>query len=195
MFIKKVILFISLVVAMAFTNRDSAIKSTSVILTTESSLMVRGTTNVNSFTCGYNVNKFKNPISVVYYLIGDKITFSKAALILDNNCFDCGGKGINSDFQKILKSDKHPQIFLFLKEISQIENSPDVQASIDIQMAGLTKNFKVPVNIIKNNNFLITGDLALKLSDFNLETPKKFFGLISVNDKIEIFFQLAVKEH
>lgn len=195
MFFKKVILFVAVLMAMAFTNRDSAIKNTSVVISTESSLMVRGTTNVSNFVCGFNINKFKNPIPVIYYLQGDKITFNKTALILDNNCFDCGGKGINSDFQKILKSDKYPQIFLFLKEINHIENSSDVYASIDIQMAGLTKNFKVPVKIKKNNSLLITGDLALKLSDFNLETPKKLFGLISVNDKIEIFFQLAIKEH
>lgn len=195
MIFKKVLLFVSVLMAMAFTNRDSAIKNTSVFITTESSLLVKGTTNVNTFTCRFNINKFKNPIPVIYYLEGDKISFNKTALILDNNCFDCGGKGINSDFQKILKSDEHPQIFLFLKEISQIENGKDVYTSIDIQMAGLTKNFKVPVKIKKNNNLVITGDLALKLSDFNLETPKKLFGLISVNDKIEIFFELAVKEN
>ena len=195
MIFKKVLLFVSVLMAMAFTNRDSAIKNTSVVLTNESSIMVRGTTNVNSFNCGYKINKFKNPIPVTYYLEGDKIRFNKTVLILDNIFFDCGGKGINSDFQKILKSDKYPQIFLFLKEISQIENSSDVHASIDIQMAGLTKNYKVPVEVKNNNNLLITGDMALKLSDFNLETPKKLFGLISVNDKIEIFFQLAVKEN
>jgi hypothetical protein len=195
MIIKKVILFISVVMALAFTNRDSAIRNTSVILTSESSLLVRGTTNVNTFTCGFNINKFKNPIPVVYYLEGDKVTFSKTALVLDNDCFDCGGKGINSDFQKILKSDNHPQIFLLLKEISQLENSSDIQALIDIEIAGITKNYKIPVKIKKNNSLLLTGNLSLNLSDFQIVPPKKFLGLISIKDKIEIFFQLAVKEH
>lgn len=195
MIIRKVIILVVVVLSMAFTNRDSAIKNTSVLVTADSTLIVRGTTNVNTFSCGFNINKFKNPIPVIYFIEDDKIIFNKTGLVLDTNCFDCGGKSINTDFQKILKSDKYPQIFLFLKEIKLIENNADIQASIDIQIAGLTKSYKVPLKIKNNNKLLITGDLSLNLSDFNIEAPKKFFGLISIHDKIEIIFQLAVKEN
>ena len=181
--------------ALAFTNRDSTIKSTSVFINTESSLLVRGTTNVSTFSCIFNINKFKNPISVVYQIENDKIKFNKTALILDTACFDCGGKAINSDFRKILKSDSHPQLFLLLKEISQLENNSDVQASIDIEIAGITKGYKIPVKVKNNKGILITGDLGISLADYKLEAPKKLFGLISVDDKIEIFFQLLVHEN
>ena len=195
MIFNRVILFVCVAITLAFTNRDSAIKSTSVFLTADSSLVVRGTTNINTFTCGYNINKFKNPIPVIYFLEDNKIRFSKTALVLDTDCFDCGGKGINSDFQKILKSDKYPQIFLMVKEINHLENTADVQASVDIQISGITKNYKVPIKIKNSNKLLITGDLSLNLRDFNIEAPKKFFGLITIDNKIEIVFQLAVKEH
>lgn len=194
MIIKRIIFLISIVTALAFTTRDSIIKSTSVIITTESSLVVRGTTNVNTFSCVFNINKFKNPIHVNYGVEGGKMVFKKTALVLDNNCFDCGGKGINSDFQKILKSDKYPQITLFLKEITPLENTLDVQASINIEIAGIVKAYKIPVKVKKNNDMLITGDLAISLDDYGLEAPKKMFGLISVDDTIQIFFQLAVRE-
>jgi len=181
--------------AFAFTNRDSAFNSTSVVLTSESSLLVRGTTNVNTFSCVFNINKFKNPIQVHYKIEDATMKFNKTALVLDNNCFDCGGKAINNDFQSILKSDKYPQITLFLKEISNFVSS-DVQATIDIQMAGVTNTFKIPVRLKKENKkMLVTGDLNLKLSDFNIHPPKKFLGLIAINDKIDIFFQLDVQEN
>lgn len=194
MIIKRIVFLISIVTALAFTTRDSTIKRISVIITTESSLVVRGTTNVNTFSCVFNINKFKNPIQVNYHVEGGKMIFNKTALVLDNNCFDCGGEGINSDFQKILKSDKYPQITLFLKETTLFENKLDVQASINIEIAGIVKGYKIPIKVKKNNDMLITGDLAISLYDYGLEAPKKMFGLISVDDTIEIFFQLAVRE-
>lgn len=190
---KRLMVLVSVITAFAFTSRDSAINSTSVILTPESSLMVRGTTNVNTFSCGYNINKFKNPIHISYKIEDSKMKFTKTALVLDNNCFDCGGKAINKDFQSILKSDKYPQIILLLKEINSFENE-EVKASLDIQIAGVTKMYKVPVKFKKSNNLLVTGDLNLNLTDFNIHPPKKFLGLIVVEDRIDIYFQLAVKE-
>lgn len=185
--------FVSVVVAFAFTSRDSAIKNTSVVLTPESSLIVRGTTNVNTFTCAFNINKFKNPVSVAYRIEDSKMKFSKTALVLDNNCFDCGGKAINNDFQSILKSDKYPQITLLLKEIVNY-NSADIQALIDIQIAGVNKSLQVPVKFKKSKGMTITGDLGLSLADFNIHPPKKFLGLVTVNDTIDIYFQLVLKE-
>ncbi|WP_445734179.1 YceI family protein [Mariniflexile sp.] len=194
MILKRFTFLIFIITAFAFTHRDSGFKSTSVVITTESSLLVRGTTNVNTFSCTYNINKFKNPIQVIYRMEGDKMSFNKTALILDSNGFDCGGKAINNDFKKILKSDIYPQITLFLKEIRLLENTGDVQASVNIEIAGIIKGYKIPVKIKKTSSMLITGDLALSLDDFKLEAPKKLFGLISVDDTIEIFFQLVAQE-
>ncbi|HMQ45445.1 MAG TPA: YceI family protein [Mariniflexile sp.] len=195
MIVKKLILFVIVVMALAFASRDSAIKNTSVIITPESSLFVKGTTNVNNFTCIFNVEKLKNPIPVTYHKVNDKLQFNKTALVLDSNCFDCGGKSINNDFKTILKADKYPQIILLLKEISNFENNADMFAAIDIQIAGVTKAYKIPVKIKNGYKLLITGDLAINLSDYSIVPPKKFLGLVTVNDTIEIFFQLAVREN
>ena len=181
---------------LAFTTSDARFKRTSVIVTSESSLLVRGKTNLNMFTCGFDVNKLKNPIQVAYHIEKDRMVFDKTALVLDNQCFDCGGKALNNDLQKILKSDKYPQITLFLNEISNLGDQSDgVLATIDIEIAGITKSYKVPVKFKKNKGMLITGDLALSMHDYNLEAPKKLFGLITVHDKIKIYFQLAVREN
>ncbi|WP_242203592.1 YceI family protein [Aestuariivivens insulae] len=194
--VNKVLFVISIAMLMAFTASDTTFKNTSVTVTPESSLLVRGTTNINTFTCGFNVLKLNNPIEVVYKKVGNRMVFEKTALILDNDCFDCGGKGINSDFQKILKSNKYPQISLFLNEISDLEDqSDDVLAALDIEIAGISKRHKVPVKFKKNKGMLVTGDLAISMSDYNLKPPKKLFGLISVHDTIEIYFQLAVREN
>lgn len=180
---------------MAITASKAIFNSTSVIVTPESSLLVRGTTNVNTFTCEFNVLKLNNPIQVFYKKVGNRLVFDRTALILDNHSFDCGGKAINNDFQKILKSKKYPQIILYLNEITVLENqTDDVLTSIDIEIAGITKKHSVPVKFKKAEDMLITGDLTLSMADYNLEAPKKLFGLITVHDTIKIYFQLAVRE-
>ena len=189
------ILLLSIVVAFAFTNSDSAIQNTSVLITPESSLIIKGTSNVNTFSCLYNIQKIKNPIPIIYHMEDGKMKFKKTVLVLNNTCFDCGGKGINTDFKKILKSETHPQIFLFLKEITPLENSTAVEANIIIEIAGVPNCYKIPVEITQDNDMLITGDLKVSLGDYQLKAPKKLFGLITVNDIIEISFKLKVKEN
>ena len=187
---------ISIVGAMAFTTGDFNFKNTSITVTDESSVVIRGTTSINTFKCSYNVLRLDNPIQVVYRKVGHRMVFDKTALVLDKHSFDCGGKGINNDFQKILKSNKYPEIILYLNYINHLEDQPNnVLASIDIEIAGFSKTHKVPVKIKKSNNMIITGDLAISMSDYNLEAPKKLFGLISVDDTINVYFQLAVVEN
>lgn len=189
---KKLILFLSIFIAFAFTYRDSSFQNTLVVLSSESTLNVKGTTNVSNFSCTFNVDKFKSPIQVYYKIEANKMVFDKTILVLDSNCFDCGGKAINNDFKKILKAETYPHIKLYLKEISLKENSKEVNALVNIEIAGITKSYKIPVKI--KNNLLINGSLDISLADYKLESPKKLFGLIAVNDKISINFQLDVKE-
>lgn len=195
MIVRKFIFLVCIVMTLSFTNRDTAIGRTSVVIEPESSLLVRGTTNVSTFNCLFNIDKLKSPIPVIYHMKEGKIQFNKTALILDNDCFDCGGQAINNDFQKILKSNKHPQILMFLKEVSHYQNNESTLALIDIQLAGITKTYQIPVKTKKTDKLLITGDLDINLSDYNIEPPKKFLGLVTVDDKIEINFRLVAKEY
>ncbi|WP_242085231.1 YceI family protein [Aestuariivivens sediminis] len=193
----KKILFIGLMLSLlAFATSDAVFERTSVIVTSESSLEVSGKTNINRFTCDFDVNKLKNPIEVIYYLKHNKMVFNKTVLVLENECFDCGGKALNNDLQKILKTNQYPQITLFLNEISELEaHSDNILANIDITIAGINKNYKVPLTFKKDKGMLITGDLTLSMQDYNLEAPKKLFGLVTVQDEITIDFQLAVREN
>ena len=193
---KKLLFFAFIIVSLAFVKRDAAAIETSVIITPESALSVRGTTNINDFTCRFDVNQLKNPIQVLFEKEGDKFIFKKTALVLENSCFDCGGKGINSDFQKILKTDEHPKIFIFLKELkTNVVSGSKVLAHVDIEIAGVAKAYKIPVTINGINNMVVSGNVNISLKHFKMEPPKKLFGLIEVNDNIEIDFQLEVKEY
>lgn len=189
---KKILFFVFIVASLAFTKGDANVVETLVVVTPDSTLSVNGVTNINTFECNYNVSQIKNPISVFFEKIEGKLIFKKTALILENTCFDCGGKGINSDFQKILKSDEHPKIHLFLKELEPINDKALVH--VEIKMAGVTNKYKIPVTLTEGNNIFIQGKVNISLKDFEMKPPKKLFGLIEVEDDINIDFKLEVEE-
>lgn len=175
--------------------RESADKRASYTITNESSLVIKGNSNINSFTCTYDINNLKSPIPASYSIEDNKLYFEKTTLILDNIDFDCGGRGINNDFQKTLNTEEYPQIRLNLKKIEATGNPSEVQATIVINIAGHSQSYKIPLSIKRNNNLQVSGQLDIQLSDYNLTAPKKLFGMITIDDTIEIIFNLSIKEN
>ncbi len=191
---KKFVYFFSIMLLFAFTNRG-IVKNTSVVITPNSKLVVKGKTNVSTFDCEFNVTKLKNPIPVFFEIKDHKMVFKKTELVLENACFDCGNKGMNKDFQELLKSNEHPYIFLKLKELENIYNENSfLQATIELEIAGIIKEYQIPVTLEGKNDLFVKGLLELNICDFNIAPPKKLLGLIYVNETIEIDFQLLIKE-
>ena len=191
---KKVIFFIFILSIMAFTSNLT--ESTAIIIAPSSEIIITGKTNVNSFDCQYNVLNLKEPIPVHFKKHNDKFIFEKTILALESTAFNCGGPGINSDFKKLLKSKTYPKVFIKLKEISKDPNIENlVNAQIDLEIAGVTKSYTIPVKLQGEETLIIKGVLSLNIRDFNLDPPKKALGLIVVKDIIDISFHLKAKEY
>tara|TARA_R110002050_G_scaffold100607_1_gene208333 strand:+ start:12422 stop:13003 length:582 start_codon:yes stop_codon:yes gene_type:complete len=191
---KKIVYLISILLLLAFTNRG-VVKNTSVIITPKSKLVVKGKTNVSTFNCVFNVKELKKPIPVFFEITNNKMVFKKTELVLENACFDCGNKGINKDFQDLLKSKTYPQIFLKLKELEKIdEENSFLQATLELKIAGVVKQYQIPVKLEGENDLFVKGLLVLNICDFNITPPKKLLGIITVNETIEIDFQLLIEE-
>lgn len=169
---------------------------TAIIVTPESSLVIKGKTNVNKFDCKFNVQNLNNPIPVFFKLENSKLVFEETSLVLKNTCFDCGNKGMNKDFYNLLKSDAYPEVILKLKEVKEDNYHKNwVSAKIDIKIAGVMNSYSVPLKFEGNKRMMIKGTLNLNIRDFNIEPPKKALGLIVVDEIIKIDLNLNVKEH
>ncbi|MEP3838325.1 MAG: YceI family protein [Algibacter sp.] len=191
---KKMLFYIFIFVTMAFTS--SKTETTSVIIAPSSKIVIKGKTNVNSFDCQYNVLNLKEPIPVNFKVYNNKLIFKNTILVLESSAFDCGGPGINTDFKKILQSKTYPQIFITLQEISiDPKNKSLVNAQINLEIAGITKPYSVPVKLDGEDALIIEGVLSLNIRDFNLHPPKKALGLIVVKDTIDISFYLKAQEY
>ncbi len=192
---KRIFIFILILFISGFTYISFVIE-TAIIIEPESKLIIKGTTNINKFNCHFNTSELQKPIPVSFEIKNDKMVFKETELILKNDCFDCGNKNINKDFKSLLKTNSYPQIFIHLKEMQNF-NLKDSTSKVllDMEIAGIFKSYNFPVKIENNKNKLfVTGTLALNISDFNLEPPKKLLGILKVNNIIEIDFQLLFKE-
>lgn len=167
-------------------------RRTKVRVAGDSEVVISGTTNVNHFTCKYNLEEMELPIRLVYDDKKEHILFNNASLQLANDCFDCGGRAINKDFKELLQSEAHPQVEMKLLYVDppQQETSK-VGVGMEIKIAGVSRTYNAVLNCNVDNKITVNGVLELKLSDFNLEAPKKMLGMIKVDD--EIMVRLAIK--
>jgi|SRR5690554_2020689 len=169
-----------------------------IFLSPKSELRIIGSSNVNTFKCVFNVENLKKPLEIAYRKGDDVVFFQRATLVLKNSFFDCGGTGINKDFHELLRTKKHPEILLTLKEINRDATGENkLKAVVEIQIAGVSRSYSVMVQADHRDRLHVNGGLKLDITDFNLEAPKKMMGLIVVSEKIEIVFNLffANSEH
>ncbi len=172
---------------------EEKINTLSVEVLSESSLYIRGTSNIKNFICKYSVDQMNNPVSVVYEHNGNALEFRSASLVLNTAGFYCGSRGINEDLRDLLRVDLYPIIELYPEKVVEIPNiSGAYKANIRIHMVGKSKTYPVILEV-ESGGLRVMGILRMDIRDFGLEPPKKALGLIKVSPFIEIHFQLKLK--
>ena len=170
-------------------------RTVETVILDQSSLEIKGSSNVNDFDCRYN-----EPImpDTLYHEI--EIEPSEVKVKGDNismyvESFDCGKKGINRDFRKTLKSNEYPTIDVTLERLIYDDDQP-VIAEVLIYLAGISRMYQLDFTSLtqEEGTNRIHGSQIIKMSDFNLEPPKALFGLVKVNDEMTINFTLNVRQ-
>lgn len=170
-------------------------KSLKVLVKSDSEVSISGTSNVNSFRCCYNITKLEDPIPVSFESNNKNMVFQSTMLELKSDCFDCGHKAINKDFKGLLKTEQFPRIKLKLISIekaSELKNT--YNAKVEINIAEIINSYTFPVQVTRNEDIHIIGDLSIDLRDYQLEAPKKMMGLIIVHPDVVVNFNLYLKK-
>lgn len=155
-----------------------------------SKMEIHGSSNVNQFTCIYPTQEIK-PLEIDFNT--DQMLFRKAEIHLPVATFDCGGHGINRDFKDLLQEKEHPEVKINLKKLNLI-SSTEAMVSLNLEIAGIKNNYRLPVKYQKKNKyFTASATLPLNIDDFELEQPRRLFGLIVVHKEIDIIFDLRFK--
>ena len=160
--------------------------------TPKSTLIIKGKSNVNKFACDYNTYVLSDSLKVNFKKHANSIVFENTQLLLKKAEFDCGGKGINRDFHKLLQTNEFPNIKMNLKKVDLSNNDHNiVNAVISFTICDITNNFTVPISFTQQHNKMIfKGNISISINDFQLVTPTKVLGLIKVDDTIVVDINL-----
>lgn len=172
----------------------------SMILSHHSELVIYGATNVNEFSCNYQVTNDLDTIRFIVSENGAETDFIDAHINLIVEQFDCGNHVITSDFKELLKEKKHPHVRIkFIDFIEEDEGWSELKHEkiighfeIELEVAGVNKKEVVPVfnETIEEERIFYLGDVVMDINEFGLEAPEKFMGMIKVEDEIIIELKL-----
>jgi polyisoprenoid-binding protein YceI len=123
----------------------------------------------------------------------DPIPASRVNLIIDAASVVCRDKWLRANRQQAvtryaraeaLLADRHPQIEFLSSRISNKALRGLVVEGV-LNIRGITRTLKINVVLtpMKHDRLQIDGDAVFRLSDFDIQPPSKFFGLIGTRDE------------
>lgn len=165
-----------------------------------SKLYLKGTSNVNKFTCECQDQYTQQVLEVERK--GGYARFHNVNLHLKSKKFDCHNRKIDNDIQKALQAEQYPHIKIALIDTWQnakclegdCKDWFDVQAKVKITITNVTKEQSIAAKarMIGPNRFELQGEHALQMSAYGINPPEAMFGMIKVNDWITFHFNLIV---
>lgn len=170
------------------------------LVTSNSLLKISGTTNVNTFSC-LSVSYSGQDIMTERFHVESQEGNINGKIIMQANGFDCENYIMNRDFKKTISADEYPDIevsFISLPNNYAIENDQNSisgKGEVEIKLAGVSRKYNLSYIIRKESDGskILLGNRSFRFSDFGLETPQKFFGMVSVNDEVSVDFSLKLE--
>jgi len=180
------------IVSLIFICNTSIAQNSIHLLPKSSSIRVFGTSNVYDWELYVELQK-KTPN---YKIPNNSIKDLKNILFkIDGHKLKSKENAMEKMAHKKLNLSSFPHISFLLKEIT-IKNykttSFNALAIGTFLVSGQQKDVILPINgnFIGNKKMNLTGHIDLKLSDFKIDLPSAFFGLVSADDEIKILYSL-----
>ncbi len=111
--------------------------------------------------------------------------------------FECGKRRMNRDLKEALRSEDFPSISFDYKEtLSMTFDDTQDQYLLTIAgyltVAGHKKEIEFPMEAIalEDGTLRASGQTELRMSDYNVEPPTALLGLVKVDDRLTVHFEL-----
>ncbi|UXP32589.1 hypothetical protein N6H18_01210 [Reichenbachiella agarivorans] len=168
---------------------------------TASHFVIYGQTNVNTFECEMDQRYASDPIMVKSLWSKNRITFEGLKLRFPLNDFDCGVEAMSNDLKETLKSDSYPYLYLQINYIQIKEGKQEIEklsvvSSIDITLAGVSKKYEIKNGNVINHSessLTLTGHENLDMTDFKIDPPVKFWGMVKVDSQLSVGFEIKME--
>jgi len=163
-----------------------------------STICIKGSTNLTDFGCDIIGYYQTDTIFCSEENLTNRQVTLNGDLQLDIQKFDCHNKMLTGDLRKTLKAAIYPTLvisFLSLERAPVIHQNKDfLRGWVEIELAGNKRKFEVCYSFVKTGDSYIqlNGNRSFSFADFKLTPPKKFCGLVKVNDRFNVDFNLLL---
>ena len=167
-------------------------------VTSESTLKINGTTNVNSFECLTDYDRGMDLIMERWDPYHKKWEiYGSVNIGVDQ--FDCKNRVMNNDFRNTLKYETYPEIkieFINIREVETDQNTRTAEGWVEITIVGETRRYFLSgeLELIKDYKSILRGEQKFRFTDFGIDPPTKGLGLIRVRDEISVNFELILEQ-
>lgn len=171
-------------------------ENVSVIIENDSYLSIRGSTNVNNFNCSYEGQISNDTVQIGFSRnASGTLLLENASLTVEVTRFDCGNRVMNKDFKELLQYEKHPRINMNVLSLDMLPDTPrSGLIKVEFTIAGEAKIYRVPINFSTGSEgHVYQGEKKLDITDFDLTPPRKFLGMVVVDEEVIIDFQLNLR--
>jgi hypothetical protein len=101
---------------------------------------------------------------------------------------------ITKDFRQTLKAEQFPYLKIGFLSLRRMQGSDEATAKLEIALANTIKQAKVTFILRKKADLLqLTGKHDVYFSDFGLEAPQRMMGLVKVQEKLQVEFNLLIR--
>lgn len=143
----------------------------------EKEIVVSGNTTLGKFDCAYRGVGLKDTLSFINNRSTDAFLFQ-----IDVTDFGCGNPILNNDFRKTIKAKEFPQARVKVTNLKKAQEGYRCDLHLDI--AGNRLFFKD--FLLHSEDDKLTGRLDLHFDTLGLVPPKKFGGLIKVDEILSL---------
>lgn len=166
----------------------------------QSRLWVEGTSSLKSFSCKapeFTLTVNANGTGAVAAVLAGQKAVRSIELTVPSAKLDCSNGTMNEHMLKAIKADESATIRFTLSGYDVAANTKGAEGTIRGTLTlGGTEH---PIDIAAvatdagNGAMRVAGSYELALSAFNLKAPSLMFGSIKVGDKVQVKFDLVLK--
>ncbi len=165
-----------------------------------SDFFINGETNVNQFKCGLKQINSSDPIIISSTWSEGTILFEGLMLKYQISDFKCEIAAMNKDLHSTLNADEYPKLFLKINDIQIHKDNTEIErlrvsSNVSITLSGKEVDYEIKNGEVINYSeslLSLSGKQSLKMTDFGITPPSKFFGMIQVTDKLDVNFEILI---
>lgn len=155
----------------------------------ESSILIKGRSNVNKFTFTYEKSVKLGSSTVKTEQVKNTMVVKNAKLDAEVMAFKSGNDLMDRDYRNMMNHRTHPKITIALNQINFLKNHNQTQgtalALVDITIAGEKRTDTLQLIYSKTKGiYRCNSSHQISMKDYKIKPLKKMLGLISLKDQL-----------